>query len=306
MGVLAVAVLMAGGLTGCGDDGAGGGAGGGDSADGPANEVSASVEGGESAGSVEGASEESEQGLYHGAVLGGQLIVSLASGQGDVLFFELDTAFGQAPGGFRASRQSDGAAFLTYTTASGTPAIYESNGGQITVDQCPNEADSIVTGSFDDVALINSLTEGDGGVLNGQWRVVVVSSDGSADCVPEPEDNNDANNDVNNGGDDGGNNDSGGACENDTCDGPCCPYLPALESCVQGCFSDECLGFDAQLCADCLDGCYEESGMLGDPACATPLEALLECSEANQCDDGDASGEACVAENCCEEDQAAF
>lgn len=113
--ILALMACLA--LAGCGEDAGGGGGGdnnspaNNDPGAGPANEVDAEISGGSASGPVEGESKQSMQGQYHGAVNGGQLIVSLASTDATIIFFDLDTAFGQIPGSFEAGADLDGAAF---------------------------------------------------------------------------------------------------------------------------------------------------------------------------------------------------
>lgn len=297
--ILASIALTASGCESDGGSGSTGGAGGGgsgaDPGAGPANEVKGQVSGGSAAGTVEGESEASQQGLYHGAVVGGELLVYLASADGSILHLKVDTAFGEIPGSFSVGRALDGAGFVTYTHAL-AGQILEGEGGSITVNQCPNEVGAVVTGEVSGVDLVSPVTESPDGTFDGSWRVTIVSSDGSAKCKvvadpdPDPEP-----------GPTGTT-----SCTNEACDGPCCPYLLPLQQCFLGC-TDLCADpTKAFECLGCFEGCPDESGITGDAECKSAWQALDQCGTAAGCSDFDAAEDECMAAACCTEYRAAF
>ncbi|MCB9544078.1 MAG: hypothetical protein H6703_16745 [Myxococcales bacterium] len=299
------AALLAAFATGCvggggGGDGGGGsgGSGGGGGGDmgapsGPANEVDARVEGGSAAGDVDGQSEQSVEGQYHAVVNEGRLDVFLASERG-VIYFTVDTGTAPIPGSYPAGRALDGAGHLTFTTPMG---IFESDGGSIRVSGCPNEAGARVTGRFEGVSLVNVMTDGADGTLDGEFTATIVLTDGSAQCM-------DDGGMGGMGGGGGGGISPGPQCANDTCDGPCCPFIPPFQECALGCFQNSCMDpFNPQPCITCLDECYRP--MREDPNCGPRIEALDRCSQENECD-ASLEDNPCVAANCCDEYRGAF
>ncbi len=291
-------------LMGCGEDADDGGSDDGNNTannagnndGGPAHEVDAEIDGGTSDGEVEGESEENIPNQFFAAVAGGELVVFLTSSQGQVINFVADTGFGQIPGNFDVSSDLGEAGFLSVTSPGG---VQTGRNGSITVSTCPNPSGTTVTGRFNNITLVNELTGEDDGVLSGSFRATVVNTDGSADCAPPP-----ANNDANN---DGGGPSPGPSCSNDTCDGPCCPYLPDLQACNLACIANECMDIANPFgCVECLQGCPEEVGMTEDQACMDAFNALGQCSVRNECEFGDLEDDACLAENCCEEYRATF
>lgn len=281
-------------LSACGDDAAGGGSSGGDTNT-PANAIDASVEGGSDEGPVKGASETSVPNQFYGTVADGTLSVYLASEQGQVVFFTLDTSQSALPGSVPVTQALDEVGYLTLTRGI---SIAEGTGGSVKVDACPNTQGAAVSGSFQGVTLIDTASGADAGTLSGSFEVIIVLSDGSANCT------------TTGGGDNNGAGDApspGPQCPNDVCDGPCCPYVPALTACQLGCFNEFCTspsGFFE--CASCLEGCPEEVGMTDDAACWSAYTALGECAERNACEPGAVDDDACVAANCCEPYKAAF
>lgn len=280
-------------LAACGDDatgtadGSGGGGGlGSDPGAGPANEVDAEVSGGSAAGSVDGESETSAEGQYYGALLDGTLSIVLAS-NGGVIAITAEVRDNEVPGSVAVDRTLGQNATVTYTTPMG---IFEGNGGTITVNQCPNEA-GVITGTFNNIPLVNVATESGDGSLSGDWRVTIASSDASATCV-----------EIDTGG--GGGGGGGATCENEVCDGPCCPYVQPLANCQFECIGG-CLA-NPQACVECMAGCPEEVGMLDDAECSSAWQAAESCADAAGCDVMSDDYDACTEANCCDEFSAAF
>ncbi len=296
----ALAALLSLGCTGGGGSGDGGGGSGGSGGSdmgvgsGAANEVDARVEGGSAAGEVQGESDESVEGQYYATVNEGRVQVYLAGASG-VVFFDIDTETAAIPGSYTAGRELDGPAFLTLTTPTG---IFESSGGTISVSGCPNEVGAQITGRFQGVGLFNVATESDDGTFEGEFAATVAVSDGSAQC------------------DDGGMGGMGGmggggelsispgpSCQNDTCDGACCPLLPAYVDCVIAC-QPQCMNpLDFQACIECFQAC--EQPLIDDPECGPAYTALNDCGQANMCEPG-LEDNPCIADNCCDEFRSAF
>jgi hypothetical protein len=295
---IAMALLVALAMGACGEDGDGGGSGdgGGDNGGagaGPDYQVDGEIEGGSMAGSVDSESDQSQAMQNSAVVFENELSVYLATPSG-VLFFKYDSGSQEIPGAVSVARDLDGPGFLTLTTGAG---IFEGEGGQIRVDLCPNDGGTTVTGQISGVNLVSVLDESDGGSLTASFRATVVQTDASAMCAPVSSNNDGGGEDVS----------PGGQCENNTCDGPCCPYLPAYQQCVLSCTTNECQNVaDPFGCFNCLSGCLEESGMLGDAACSQPLMELAQCSSDNGCEGGDLTEDECIASNCCAEHKAVF
>ena len=109
----------------------------------------------------------------------------------------------------------------------------------------------------------------------------------------------------------------GGACENPTCDGPCCAAEELAANCAFDCTESVCNPMspdfnpmDPSACFNCIDDC--DRFYLEDPACEGPFRTLLSCEEATGCDDqfdpfdDDDQYDACVTAACCDEFRAAF
>jgi hypothetical protein len=307
--VRVIAVALAGFLVfGCGDDGggsggdgaggagAGGTSGGGGSNSGPANEINGSVEGGNQAGPVNGSSEESAPELNYGAVADQLLTVSLASPERGLMVFTVNTATGEAPGTFPVGDDLSGPATLTWTNAA-TAAILEGTGGSIQLQACPNEQGARVTGVFNDIELTNLATEQPDGVLSGTFAVTIVQTDGSAACAVEPEPEPQPG---------GGNGPSPGPmCPNDTCDGACCPLMPAFSACIIECQAgiDPTNPASFQGVITCAADC--EQPLRDDPECGPAFDALDTCGQEDMCE-GSLDDNPCVAANCCDEYRAAL
>ncbi len=293
-----LAIALAGALTfGCGDDSSGGGSGGsggggGGDNSGPANEISGSVEGGSQAGPVSGSSEESAPEINYGAVADGVLTVSLASAEGGIMLFTVDTSTGEAPGMYQVGRELDGPAYLSWTNAA-AGAIMEGSGGSIHIQACPNEQGTRVTGMFQDVELTNVATDQADGVLTGNFAVTIVQTDGSARCVPEQEFE-----PAPGGG--GGGTSPGPMCPNDVCDGACCPLMPAFSACLTECTLavDPTNPASFQEVIACAAAC--EQPLRDDPECGPAFNALNTCMQENMCEQS-LEDNPCVAMNCCEE-----
>lgn len=300
---IAVALLVALSLGACAEEGDGSGSGGGNNGSnnganngagaGPDYQVEGEISGGSMAGSVDSESEQSQAMQYSAVVFENELSVYLATPSG-ILFFKYDTGSQEIPGAVSVGRELDGPGFLTLTTATG---VFEGDGGQIRVDLCPNDQGTTITGQISGVGLVNALDGSSDGSLTASFRATVVQSDASAMCAPVSSNNGGGGEDVS----------PGGQCENNTCDGPCCPYLPAYQQCILSCTTNECQNVaDPFGCFNCLTGCLEESGMLDDAACSEPLMDLAQCSNENGCEGGDLTEDECIANNCCAEHKATF
>ena len=266
--------------------GGGGGGGGGGSTDtgtssdtgagaGPAYEVNATVSGGSTPGSFTGSTEAAVEGQYTASVFQGALIVNLASADGTIISFQVDTTGTELPGSVAITGAPPEGTWLTTTGATG---IRESSGGAIRIGQCPNTAGTTISGSFENVALNNVTTQSPDGTLSGSFRATVVTSDGSANCAAPVE--------TDTGTVDTGTADTGGggggscAADPEVCTGPCCPYDPAT-------------------IAACASSCKDDAGITGDAACNGPWMALEQCDAANGCSQLEETP-ACNAENNCD------
>ena len=272
------------------NNGAGGMAGGG----GPANEVNARVEGGDSAGEVTGTSEMSVPNQFHASVAAGELIVFLTSENG-VVQFTLDTNEQSAPGTYPVNEELDVDADLSIVSPAG---IRTGTGGNIVLDNCPNDG-ARVSGRFGGVTLINDITQAPDGTLTGTFAATIVTSDGSANCTEEPM--------MMGGGGMSGSGDGpspGPMCPNDVCDGPCCPLLEAHFNCSTQCIPMDAMGIpDFAALAMCLAEC--EQVLLDDPACGPTYRALGGCIDEYMCE-RNLDNNPCVAQNCCDEFKAAL
>jgi len=294
----------------------GGGSGGGGSTDtgtnsdtgagaGPDYQVDATVSGGSAPGSFTGSTETAVEGQNTASVLLGGVIVNLASADGTIISFRVDTNSSQIPGTVAITGAPPEGTWLTTTGATG---IRESSGGAIRIGQCPNTAGTTISGSFENVALNNVTTQSPDGTLSGTFRATVVTSDGSANCAaPVEADTGTA--------DTGG---GGGSCaaNPEVCTGPCCPYLEPYSTCLSGCiFAGN--PFDPAAIAACAISCKDDSGITGDAACNGPWMALEQCDAANGCsqledtaacnaDNNCDPTELCLLDNCCAQTIAVF
>lgn len=220
-------------LAGCGDEeininipdagnGGGGGGGGGtvDPGPGPANEVDATISGsGGETIELDGNGEAStEGGSFDAYIFEGTLFVTLTSASG-IVAFNVAPEPEQLPGTVSITGGPPEGTFVTVTST----AILESTSGAITINQCPT-ADAVITGSFDNVALSNVITGGTD-TLTGTFRATVRVDDGTITCA-EP---------AGTGSGTGTGGGGGGACENPTCDGPCCAAEELASNCAFDC-----------------------------------------------------------------------
>ena len=266
---------------------------------GPANEVNAKIEGGSADTEVKGESEDSQEGMYFATVAGGELTVYLASSAGEVIFFTVDTNQVTVPGDASVNGELTGPAYITYTAGI---TINEGNSGSITVSNCPNTVGTVVKGSFNNIGMLDTSTETANGTFSGDYRATIVTSDGSAQCAEEPDPETDAIDDIST---DVGPS-PGPACVNDSCDGPCCPYIEPIGTCQVGCTTGVCTTEDLMGCMNCMSNCIIDSGLPDDEACMTPLTPLTECSKTHQCEGNIYGEDECLATFCCEEYKAAF
>jgi hypothetical protein len=282
----------------------GGGGGGGSSTDtgtssdtgasaGPDYQVNATVSGGSAPGSFTGSTETPVEGQNTASVFQGSVIVNLASADGTIISFHVDTNSSQIPGSVAITGAPPDGTWLTTTGATG---IRESSGGGIRVGQCPNVVGTTISGSFENVALNNVTTQSPDGTLSGSFRATVVTSDGSANCAAPVE--------TDTGTTDTGTVDAGGgtcAANPDVCTGPCCPYLEPYGTCLSGCiFAGN--PFDPAAIAACASTCKDDSGITGDAACNGPWMALEQCDAANGCSELQETP-ACNADNNCDPTQ---
>ena len=163
----------------------------------------------------------------------------------------------------------------------------------------PNEGDR-VTGRFDNVSLVNATTMAPDGALTGTFAATIAVSDGSANCAAPPP--------MMMGMDPppGGGFSPGPMCDNDACDGPCCPLLPDFNSCLMGCVNilpEPGMLPDPNAFFGCITDC--EQVLIDDPNCGPPFQALYQCRETNMCM-GQLGEDPCLAANCCDEFKAAF
>lgn len=304
--------------------GGGGGGGGGGGTDtgtssdtgagaGPAYEVNATVSGGTAPGSFTGSTEAAVEGQYTASVFQGALIVNLASADGTIISFQVNTTGTELPGSVAITGAPPEGTWLTTTGATG---IRESSGGAIRVGQCPNTVGTTISGSFENVALNNVTTQSPDGTLSGSFRATVVTSDGSANCAAPVETDTGTvdTGTVDTGTADGG----GGTCGANTevCTGPCCPYVDAYGTCLSGCiFAGN--PFDPATIAACAASCKDDSGITGDAACNSAWNALEQCDANYGCsqleetpacnaDNNCDPTELCLLDNCCAESIAAF
>lgn len=254
---------------------------------GPAYEVNATVSGGSAPGSLTGSAEAAVEGQYTASVLQGALIVNLASADGTIISFQVNTTGTQLPGSVAITGAPPEGTWLTATGATG---IRESSGGAIRIGQCPNTAGTTISGSFENVALNNVTTPSPDGTLSGSFRATVVTSDGSANCAAPVETDTGS---VDTGG-------GGGSCGANpaVCTGPCCPYLEPYGSCLSGCiFAGN--PFDPATIAACASSCKDDAGITGDAACNGPWMALEQCDTDNGCSQLQETP-ACNADNNCD------
>ena len=296
-----------------GGGGGGGGSDTGSSSDtgagaGPAYEVNATVSGGSSPGSFSGSTEAAVEGQNTASVFEGGVVVTLASSDGTIIAFHVDTNATQIPGTVTVTGAPPDGTWLTTTGATG---IRESSGGGIRIGQCPNTVGTTISGSFENVALNNAATQLPDGTLSGSFRATVVTSDGSANCAAPVQ--------PDTGTTDTGSSDAGGgscAANTEVCTGPCCPYIDAYGSCLTTCiFAGN--PFDPATIANCANSCKDEAGITGDAACnsawtaleacdatygCSQLEETPACNADNNCD----PTENCLLANCCAQEIAAF
>ncbi len=259
---------------------------------GPANQVDASVSGGSTAsGDIDGSSETSAEGQFYATVTNGIVTVWVGSST-SIVNFMIDTAGAEVPSAFAITAAPDG----NNLTVTNGLSILEGTGGTVSIDFCPNTQGDVIAGSFNGVALTNVATQSADGALNGSYRATIVLSDGSVTCkAPETPIG---------GGDVGGE-----TCTLDeTCDGPCCPYMPSIVQCQQGCVMS-CINMmdpsDMSGCVSCFDDCIASSGALEDAACRDAMIAFDACENNSGCDElifdeGDGY-DRCIESNCCAE-----
>jgi len=254
---------------------------------GPDYQVDATVSGGSAPGSFTGSTETAVEGQNTASVVQGGVIVNLASADGTIISFQVDTNSSQIPGTVAVTGAPPEGTWLTTTGATG---IRESSGGAIRIGQCPNTAGTTISGSFENVALNNVATQAPDGTLSGTFRATVVTSDGSANCAA-PVETDTGTVDTSGGG---------GSCaaNPDVCTGPCCPYLEPYGTCLSGCiFAGN--PFDPAAIAACASSCKDDSGITGDAACNGPWVALEQCDAANGCSELQETP-ACNADNNCD------
>ena len=297
LSTLALAALFAG----CSDDSSSGGSGdgngngNGNGNTGPAFQVDAQVDGGSTSGDISGESETASQGdagapnTYYASFADGLLTVSLASSDATIIMFTLHVD-GEMSGDFGLGQDVAGN-YLSITRSTGT--IQESTGGSVHISVCPEggQGDTI-SGTFNNVGLFNAITSAEDGTLSGSWQAKMVLVNGTITCPPPPDDGGTAT-------DTGGMFPAGSSCDLGACNGPCCPFVTELNSCVRACAPTD---------FGCPFTCVTSSGMMTDPVCSPLLGAINQCGETNGCnaiEDEDAS-DACFADNCCAEGQAAF
>ena len=260
---------------------------------GPSNQLNANVMGGSQSGDVSGSSEMSAPSENYATVASSELTVFLTSAESGVISFTLDTSTAEVPSSYMVNRGLDGPAYLTWTSPSG---IFEGGSGSIQLDTCPNDPGAVVTGRFNGIQLINSITEAPDGELNGTFTTRIIQSDGSALCAQtstpaDPEgmmSTEEAS--------------PGPQCPNSDCDGACCRFLPTLETCITGCITTgNPLDFMALI--TCITDC--EAPLLMDSSCGPAYRGLGMCAQQNMCESGLDDNE-CIATNCCEEYKVAF
>lgn len=288
-------VLLALGVLGCdSDSGAGslleGGAK--DSAKPFAIELEASGgDGGAETTSIKGDADGSVPGVYLATLAGGELIVYLQGSDLSTVFFTVDTTSASVPGDVAMGDILGGPGFLTYTTPTGM--VYESTGGTLTVDSCPEAMGAVVTGSLDKVVVTSAAADmGVGGTmtLSGTFKVTVAAHDGSQRCFS---------------GSEPLGSDGPPGCSVDTCDGPCCPFGPCMADCLFTCAQEQCMNPATFMeCAGCEPNCMDTCNV--DQACRTALGALSQCAVENQCEPGPMDESPCLGANCCSEYDAAF
>jgi hypothetical protein len=287
-----------------GDDGAGSVLTGGakDSAKPYAVEVEASGDDGTAPASIKGDADAALPGMYVADFAMGELVVYLQGSDMSTIFFTVDTNQASVPGDVAMGNSLDSAGFLVYTTPMGM--IYESTGGTLNLDTCPDGMGAVVTGSLDKVVVTSVAADiGMGGTMNlsGTFKVTVATHDGSERCVaaPQPEstDNPEVVQDVEQSGPPG--------CSVVGCDGPCCPYGPCMSSCLFTCMQEKCMNPATMMeCMNCDPDCLEECNV--DQACISKLEIVAQCAADNECEPGPMEESPCLGAHCCSEYDAAF
>lgn len=286
-----------------GDAGNGGGAS--DPGPGPANQVDAEIGGGSGGPiEIEGDSEATVEGTNDALIAGGQLLITLTSTDGTLISTVLEPGNDVLPGSVSITGGGPDGSFVNITGAAG---IFNSTGGSVTVDQCP-EAGSVFTGSWN-VELEDAMGMGEGQTLSGTFRATVRIDDGSITCR-----------EISTGGGDaggGGGTDAGGGatCDLSVCDGPCCPLQDEYDRCVLQCATGGPCDlmspdFNPLECISCVEQCMDI--YFDDPACGGPARALDECETNSGCDDQfdpdeeEEEYQECALAACCDEARAAF
>ena len=245
-------------------------------------------------------------GQFFAQVFEQDIIVTLATDKG-IIAFSLDTAATQAPGSFAVNAEPAALEGNWFSLTAPT-GISNGSGGTIALSNCKNTVGAVLTGSFSGIGLVNPATGTTDGSFSGTFRAQIQTSDGSANCAPEPSGDT--------GTSDGGG--GGGTCDADTenCTGPCCEYVEPFGQCVLSCV----LGgnpADPEAIATCSASCESEVGITGDAACKPKWDAAWQCSEANNCSEREETPECnadndcdpteeCTLEFCCSEFKAAF
>ena len=266
-------------------------------------ETSGDNDSGTAPASIKGDADAAMPGMYVADFAMGELVVYLQGSDFSTIFFTVDTNQANVPGDVAMGNSLDSPGFLIYTTPMGL--VYESTGGTLSLDTCPDGTGAVVTGSMDKVIVTSIASEmGMGGTMNlsGTFKVTVATHDGSERCVAATQPETSGTPEVVDAAEQSG----PPGCSVVGCDGPCCPYGVCMSSCLVTCMQEKCMNpatmMECMNCSpDCLDTCEV------DQACRGKLADLDQCAMDNECEDpGPIEESACLGAHCCSEYDAAF
>jgi len=258
------------------------------------NSVDATVSGSASA-QVQNEQANPAPNVFGAGVAGGTLSLWITGQDGTFVTVIVDTEATPIPATVTVGEPTVATAWVTMSSS--TAMIYNTfdGSGTITINQCPAANGAGLTGTFNNVKLKSEL-DGSEVTLDGSFNLLVGAYAGGLTCKSEP---------VNNEPDViGGDDSTGGSCTQETCDGPCCPYVACQTQCAFACVtSPDCMGGDGVACNACVLGCWDECD--ASAACISAIDALASCAETHGCD---TSGEdtTCAETHCCSELQAAY
>ncbi|TNF25340.1 MAG: hypothetical protein EP329_23230 [Deltaproteobacteria bacterium] len=253
------------------------------------NSVNATVSGGASA-TVENEQANAAPNVFGAGIAGSVLNLWILGQDGTTLTVIVDTAVTPLPATVTVGVPTEASAWITMTSS--MAMIYNTfdGSGTITLNHCPAANGAGITGSFDGVSLKSEL---DGSVvkLDGSFNLIVGTAAGTLTCKSTGSDTTDTV-----GGDD---TTTSGSCEDDVCDGPCCPYVQCQAQCAFSCVTGmACMSGDGPGCQACIAGCWDQCN--ASAACKTAADAVMSCGTAHGCDLA-SDDTTCVETHCCAE-----